>query len=42
VLIEAGYLSNSEDAANLADVSYRGRIADAIARGILSYFGALS
>jgi len=42
VLIEAGYLSNSEDAANLAVPSYRQQVADAIARGIRSYLGALS
>jgi N-acetylmuramoyl-L-alanine amidase len=42
VLIEAGYLSNREDAANLAVPSYRQQVADAIARGIRSYLGALS
>jgi N-acetylmuramoyl-L-alanine amidase len=42
VLIEAGYLSNREDAASLAVPSYREQIAQAIAQGIRSYLGVLS
>jgi N-acetylmuramoyl-L-alanine amidase len=36
-LIELGYLSNSEDAAHLADDSFRDRLAEAIADGIEAY-----
>ena len=36
-LIELGYLSNPEDAAHLADDSFRDRLAEAIADGIEAY-----
>jgi N-acetylmuramoyl-L-alanine amidase len=42
VLIELGYLSNASDAANLMQSDWRDRTADAIARGISTYFDSLS
>lgn len=38
VLLELGFLSNPEDMANLTENDWRDRTADAIARGISSYF----
>jgi len=37
VLIETGFVTGSEDAANLADAGFRSRMARAIAQGILQY-----
>ena len=37
VLIELGYLSNAQDAARLADDSFRDRLAQAIADGIQAF-----
>lgn len=37
VLIEGGFLSDSEDRNNIADRDYRDRLADAIARGVANY-----
>ena len=37
VLVELGYLSNSQDAARLRDPAYQNRLAQAIANGILTY-----
>lgn len=42
VLIELGYLSNASDAANLTQSDWRDRTADAIARGISTYFDSLT
>lgn len=39
VLIETGFVTGAEDAANLRDPGYRSRMAAAIARGILRYLG---
>ena len=40
VLVEAGYLSNDAEALRIADPSYRARIAEAVAEGILAYDAA--
>jgi N-acetylmuramoyl-L-alanine amidase len=37
VLVEMGYLTNPQDASNLADPNHRGQMAEAISRGILQY-----
>jgi N-acetylmuramoyl-L-alanine amidase len=37
VLVELGYLSNTQDAARLRDGAYQNRLAQAIANGILAY-----
>ncbi len=37
VLVETGFVTGAEDAANLANSGYRQRMAEAIARGILQY-----
>jgi N-acetylmuramoyl-L-alanine amidase len=37
VLIELGYLSNTQDAARLRDATFQNRLAQAIANGILAY-----
>jgi N-acetylmuramoyl-L-alanine amidase len=37
VLVECGFLSNAEDAHRLGDPAYRQRLADALARGLISY-----
>ena len=37
VLFEAGYLTNPEDAARLADARTRAAVADALARAILTH-----
>ena len=37
ILVEMGFLSNAEDARQLASGSYRGRLAEAIAAGIADY-----
>jgi N-acetylmuramoyl-L-alanine amidase len=37
VLVEIGYLSNTQDAARLRDPTYQSRLAQAIANGILTY-----
>ncbi len=42
VLIELGYLSNASDAANLTQSDWRDRTAEAIARGISTYFDGLT
>lgn len=39
VIVEVGFLSNPEDAKLLASPFYRQRIAEAIGRGVLAYFG---
>jgi len=36
-LVECGFLTNSREMAKLSDASYRDRIAEGIARGILTY-----
>ena len=41
VLIELGYLSNASDAANLIQSEWRDRTAEAIARGVSTYFDGL-
>jgi len=40
VLVELGFLSNAEDIANLMESDWRDRTAEALARGIASYFDA--
>ena len=42
VLIECGFLSNTNDVAHLGDTAYRRRLADAIAAGIQDYASRLS
>lgn len=42
ILIETGFVTGAEDAANLRDPGYRSRMAAAIARGILRYLGRSS
>jgi parallel beta-helix repeat protein len=37
ILVETGFLTGREDAANLSSASYRRRLADAIATGVLTY-----
>jgi len=37
VLVELGFLSNAREAASLGSDSYRGRLAEAIAEGVLAY-----
>ena len=37
VLVECGFLTNAEDAHRLGDPAYRQRLADALARGLISY-----
>jgi N-acetylmuramoyl-L-alanine amidase len=37
VLVECGFLTNAEDAHRLGDPGYRQRLADALARGLISY-----
>ncbi|MBD1842364.1 N-acetylmuramoyl-L-alanine amidase [Cyanobacteria bacterium FACHB-63] len=39
VLVEVGFVTGREDAARLAESSYRQRMADSIARGVLEYLG---
>lgn len=39
ILVECGFLSNSEDEANLLDEAYRDRVAYTICLGILAYLG---
>jgi len=41
VLIELGFLSNAEDMANLLETGWQDRTADAVARGISTYFDTL-
>ncbi|HTN63496.1 MAG TPA: N-acetylmuramoyl-L-alanine amidase, partial [Devosia sp.] len=41
VLIELGFLSNAEDMANLLETGWQDRTADAVARGISTYFDSL-
>jgi N-acetylmuramoyl-L-alanine amidase len=41
VLIELGFLSNAEDISNLMESDWRDRTAEAIARGISTYFDSL-
>lgn len=41
VLVELGFLSNAADIANLTESSWRDRTAEAIARGISTYFDSL-
>jgi N-acetylmuramoyl-L-alanine amidase len=36
-LVEVGFVTGTEDAANLRNPAYRNRMAEAIARGILEY-----
>ena len=36
-LVEVGFVTGTEDAANLRNLAYRNRMAEAIARGILEY-----
>ena len=36
-LVECGFLSNSREAARIADVTYRDQLAEGLARGILTY-----
>lgn len=38
ILVELGFLSNSEDTANLSTDQWRDRVASALARGIIAYF----
>jgi N-acetylmuramoyl-L-alanine amidase len=38
MLIELGFMSNSDDIANLTDPAWQDRVADALARGIAAYF----
>lgn len=40
VIVECGFLSNAEDEALLLDGGYRGKLADAIAAGALSYLSS--
>jgi N-acetylmuramoyl-L-alanine amidase len=42
VLVECGFLSNAEDAKQLADESYRERLAQALAAGIAAYHSLMS
>jgi len=42
VLVELGFLSNASDMANLLQGDWQNRTADALARGISSYFDSLS
>lgn len=42
VLVELGFLSNATDKANLLEGEWQSRTADALARGISSYFDSLS
>ncbi len=39
VLVEVGFLSNPNDDKQLADAAYQDRLADGIARGVLTYLG---
>ncbi len=39
VLVEVGFVTGRNDAARLSDSSYRQRMADSIARGVLEYLG---
>ncbi|RYE95447.1 MAG: hypothetical protein EOO77_42840, partial [Oxalobacteraceae bacterium] len=41
VLIELGFLSNADDIANLLQGEWQDRTADALARGISTYFDSL-
>jgi N-acetylmuramoyl-L-alanine amidase len=41
VLLELGFLSNADDMANLLRGEWQDRTADALARGISSYFDGL-
>lgn len=41
VLVELGFLSNADDMANLLQGDWQGRTADALARGISTYFDGL-
>ncbi|MDB5505623.1 MAG: hypothetical protein JWR75_261 [Devosia sp.] len=40
MLIELGFLSNTDDALNLTQGEWQGRTADAVARGVAAYFDA--
>lgn len=40
-LVEAGFLTNKQEAARLADANYRQRLAQAISKGVLAYRAAL-
>ena len=42
VLVECGFLTNTNDAARLADAAYRQKLAEAIAAGILDYLSLAS
>lgn len=42
VLVEAGYLSNNDEAARIAEESYRSKIAEALYTAILAYDAALT
>lgn len=42
ILVEVGYVTGSEDAANLSDANFRNRMAQAIVRGVLQYLGQYS
>ncbi|MEP0917616.1 N-acetylmuramoyl-L-alanine amidase [Leptolyngbya sp. DQ-M1] len=42
VLVEVGFVTGRTDAARLAESSYRQRMADSIARGVLEYLGSRS
>ena len=42
VLVELGFLSNSDDMANLLQGEWQGRTAEALARGISTYFDGLA
>jgi N-acetylmuramoyl-L-alanine amidase len=41
VLVELGYISNAEDARNLADEAYRGKLAGAVLRAVDRYFAGI-
>lgn len=41
ILLELGFMSNDQDAANLASPEWRDRVAEAVARGIALYFDGI-
>lgn len=41
ILVELGFLSNGSDIANLQQSAWRGRVVDALARGVADYFDGL-
>lgn len=42
ILLELGFLSNPADINNLSSSSWRGKVAEALSRGITAYFDGLA